>query len=877
VEGRPGAAPPPHLTLKPQIKLVFLSGTPDLNRELILRVRGLFPELPLWVVSDFPPENPALPWIRYRARRSFIENLRRVRDAVQGQDVRLAAVMLVPNVPFRRMRAVALALSPRAFIAFNEHLHHFMLRPAQLPTVLRHLLWRAKNTVRWLGTRDWPRLYHYSAATLAGWLRPARGSDWGTPGARQNRLAGESACPTQTPGITLVIPSRTGRDLLAAQLPAIVAEHPDQIVVVDNGSTDDTAAWLAATYPSIEVERSTTPLSFARAVNRGIARARHTHVCLLNNDMLIEPGFFAALRRPFDRIADLFSSTAQIRFPAGQRREETGKTVFAQSDSEAFPIRCDEPLPGEDGTWVLYGSGGCSLYDTAKLSALGNLDEIYDPAYVEDLDIGYRAWQRGWPSVYVAGAVVEHRHRTTTSRYYSGAQLDTILERNYLRFVARAVSSPAVFRRLWRQALRRLFLRKGPLHLAATIALAGSRAPREPADEDLILALTSGAVSVFPGRAPTGKPRVVVASPYVPFPLSHGGAVRMYNLMRRAAAHYDQILVAFTEHPATPPPELSDVFIEIVLVHRPGTHDLLATSRPETVEEFASPAFRAALREIVRKWQPTIAQLEFTQMAQYAADCAPARTILVEHDISFDLAQQLLRSHEVSLWRRFETAAWRSVDRVVVMSEKDRAMVVDAPAVVLPNGVDLERFRPAARSPEPRRVLFIGSFAHTPNVMAVEFFVNEVFPRLGSVTLHIIAGANHERFPVSADLTQPGIEIEGFVSDVRLAYERATLVVAPLTASAGTNIKVLEAMAMGKVVVSTPAGVNGLDLLPGEDFVLAESADAMVSAMEHLLADPEERGRIERRARARVERDFSWDTIAEEQSSMYGDVGASES
>jgi len=80
--------------------------------------------------------------------------------------------MLVPNVPFRRMRAVALALSPRAFIAFNEQLHHFMLRPAQLPTILRHLLWRAKNTVRWLGTRDWPRLYDYSAATFAGWLRP---------------------------------------------------------------------------------------------------------------------------------------------------------------------------------------------------------------------------------------------------------------------------------------------------------------------------------------------------------------------------------------------------------------------------------------------------------------------------------------------------------------------------------------------------------------------------------------------------------------------------------------------------------------------------------------------------------------------------------
>ncbi len=99
------------------------------------------------------------------------------------------------------------------------------------------------------------------------------------------------------PGISVVIPSRDGRSLLAAQLPGIVAEAPEQIIVVDNGSSDDTEGWLRANYPAIEVEHSPAPLSFARAVNRGIARARHSHVCLLNNDMVIERGFFAALRR----------------------------------------------------------------------------------------------------------------------------------------------------------------------------------------------------------------------------------------------------------------------------------------------------------------------------------------------------------------------------------------------------------------------------------------------------------------------------------------------------------------------------------------------------------------------------------------------------
>ena len=872
--------------LTPKIKLAFLSGTEDLNRRLIEHLSALCPELPLWVVADFPPADPTLKWIRYRVHRPFADNLRTCREELRGHTIRLAGVMLVPNVPFRRMRLLALVLSPRAFLAFNENLNHFMLRPGSLPAIARHLAWRVANALRWsvraARQADWGLLAQYAAATMAGIVRSialalphGRGSD---PSRDRGTHLGSGAID----GVTVVIPSRTGKELLQAQLPGLLAQPPAQIIVVDNGSTDGTAEWLACDYPQIEVVQSPAPLSFARAVNLGIACARCPHVCLLNNDMRLEPGFFAALERAFEQVPDLFSATAQIQFTPGVRREETGKTVFAQSAPSDFPVRCDVPMPGEDGSYVLYGSGGCSLYDTAKLRALGNVDEVYDPAYVEDLDLGYRAWQRGWPSVYVAGAIVEHRHRATTTRFFTEEQLGFILEINYLRFVARAVSDAKVFRRLWTQAIRRLFLRRGPLGHAAGIALRGG--PGAPADysEDLFLALTDGSVSVFPGRATTGKPRVMVASPYLPFPLSHGGAVRMYNLMRRAAEEFDLLLVAFTEHAAPPPPEVLDLCAEVVLVRRAGSHDLPCTGQPEVVEEFASPAFRAALQQTVRKWRPAIAQLEFTQLAQYAADCAPARTILVEHDVTFDLCQQLLgidgrweRRCELDLWRKFETAAWRTVDRVVTMSERDRRMVATAGAVTLANGVDLDRFHPEvgqASRPVTRRILFIGSFAHRPNVMAVEFFVNDVWPLLRDATLHIIAGARHEQYAVLSDLAQPGITVEGFVADVRPAYQRAALVVAPLVASAGTNIKVLEAMAMGKTVVSTPAGVNGLDLIPGQDFVLVHTAREMAAAIENLLAAPAERARIEAAARARVERDFGWDTIARSQSALYREL-----
>src|SRR5260370_38681440 len=141
-------------------------------------------------------------------------------------------------------------------------------------------------------------------------------------------------------------------------------------------------------------------------------------------------------------------------------------------------------------------------------------------------------------------------------------------------------------------------------------------------------------------------------------------------------------------------------------------------------------------------------------MAQYAADCAPARTILVEHDVTLDLYQQLLEHgddwelrHQLQRWIPFEIAAWSVVDRVVTMSEKDRGLalregVSSTRAVALPNGVDLERFRPSGNLADPRRLLFIGSFAHLPNVLAVDFFLREGWPQPQpvGVTLHIIRG-----------------------------------------------------------------------------------------------------------------------------------------
>ncbi|HEY7816936.1 MAG TPA: glycosyltransferase family 4 protein, partial [Vicinamibacteria bacterium] len=165
---------------------------------------------------------------------------------------------------------------------------------------------------------------------------------------------------------------------------------------------------------------------------------------------------------------------------------------------------------------------------------------------------------------------------------------------------------------------------------------------------------------------------------------------------------------------------------------------------------------------------------------------------------------------------------------------------------------------------ETGRLLFIGSYAHLPNLMAVDFFLREVWPLLEDLRarLHVIAGARHEFYQahyqshVQLPELPAEVEVEGFVSDVRPAYRRAELVVAPLIASAGTNIKILEAMAMGKAIVATPVGIAREIVRDGENGVVVAERDgeAIHRALLRLSRDAGLRRALGERAASDVRR-----------------------
>ena len=377
-----------------------------------------------------------------------------------------------------------------------------------------------------------------------------------------------------------------------------------------------------------------------------------------------------------------------------------------------------------------------------------------------------------------------------------------------------------------------------------------------------------------------GRRRVAVLSPYFPFPLAHGGAVRIYNLLREMAKQFDIALFAFTDGPVEMAPVL-EFCARVVLVEKPRYREpRWSTLLPPEVHEFRSPAMTQAIHEERRVFGFQTLQVEYTQLAEYGAEYGG--DILVEHDVTFDLFQQIARRErtlsaawDVFRWRRFETRALRQFPRVVVMSEKDAEMV-GVPSVVIPNGVDLKRFRAAPEAPG-ERLLFIGSFRHFPNVAAYRFFTEEVWPLLRDkfpqMSLTVVSGADYltywRAFTDSPEpAPDPRIRLLGFVNDVRPLYVESNLVLAPTTVSAGTNVKVLEAMAMERAVVSTSSGCAGLGLLHGHSVWVADSAVAFAAGMATLINDPERRQQMARAAYGVALRNFDWAAIGEKQRAL---------
>ena len=477
------------------------------------------------------------------------------------------------------------------------------------------------------------------------------------------------------------------------------------------------------------------------------------------------------------------------------------------------------------------------LFDREKLLRLGGIPETVVPGSALYL-IFWRAAAAGWRS-YSGGGTADLKEAPDWP--YEEAE-----------FVVRVLSDPA---------LKQL-------------------GPREPD-------LARGSIGFAVGRphhVPARNTSVLIVSPYLPYPLSHGGAVRIYNLCRALRDRVDFTLACFREKDDRADfDKLQEIFREVYVVDRDekASKD---TALPQQVREHVSASMRALIADLCRDGRIDLLQIEYTHLAAFRNAAPEVPAILVEHDLTFSLYEQLGARAEYERWLAFERYWLRNYDAVWTMSPQDRerAVAEGSPAnrtFVVANGVDIDRFVPAGEPAEAPELFYVGSFRHLPNILGFEKLRHEVMPLVWrdhpEARLRVVAGPDHQRYwrefqrrdyPASFD---PRIVVHGFVEDLRPLYARATLVLAPLVVSAGTNIKVMEAMACRKAVVTTTVGCAGLDLVDGGDAVIRDPSPEFADAIAMLLGDRRTRSEIAARARRTVEERFSWRAIAAQAYAAY--------
>jgi GT2 family glycosyltransferase/glycosyltransferase involved in cell wall biosynthesis len=716
--------------------------------------------------------------------------------------------------------------------------------------------------------------------------------------------------PRRTLPVSIVIPTWNGRALLEMSLPplraALAAYAPGgEIIVVDNGSEDDTRAWCAAEFPEVRVIALPTNEGFAGATNRGARDALHPTVIMLNNDMVVEPDFILPLMEAMDEEPTAFGVSCQIDFiDKNKPRWETGK-VHARWKWGSITLFHLDRWRDDNLYPVFFAGGGASAYDRAKFLALEGFDEaVFSPVYIEDVELGYRAWKRGWPSLFAPKSRVHHKHRGTTRRIWSEDKIYSFFVKNLAALVWKNVRDWRLLRaHLGGVVLLPFRVRSQSGVKAAVYTFLGcwkqlpvvlrARAregglPRVWDDATIFLISRyrhafRGGLGRRPPRHAHQRLRVLIASPYSPYPPVHGGAVRMLALLRRLSQVADVTWVAYADTQQELDPrstaELQRLCTEVVLIER-DTTAVGGILLPNKTRGFCSHLMEQQIEYFLDRDDYDVVQLEYTHLAHLMPRPSPGLLrVLVEHDVSFvSLARsqataegrvaRLAFSFDWMRMLRYELAAVEDADLVLTMSETDREVLgsyVDVGHVVpIPNGVDCRTFPFVADGRAPSTILFVGFFRHEPNVEAVRYFCGEVLSRVRAVVPDVrfrVVGAYPPEI-VRRLGDDPGVEVTGQVDDIVPYYQSSAVFVAPVLQGSGTRLKILEAMASGCPVVSTTIGAEGLGARNGEEVVLADDAAAMADAIVRLLRDPESAATLARRARTFVEARFDWDSIA---------------
>ncbi len=376
-------------------------------------------------------------------------------------------------------------------------------------------------------------------------------------------------------------------------------------------------------------------------------------------------------------------------------------------------------------------------------------------------------------------------------------------------------------------------------------------------------------------------------------PVDTGGKIRSYNILRRLGKDHEVTLLSYYGGRRDPDYEtaLPKQFPLAQVVYTAareaagvrGVLDYfshLPRLAPYSVSKFTHAPVRKLVRSQLASGRFDVAVCDFLAPSLNFPAKLPIPCLLFQHNVESSLWQRMAttESHplrklsytlEAARMSRYERRTLARFHHVVAVSEHDRQLMLQmdptCEITVNPTGVDTQQFQVAPPSTAaPARIVFTGSMDWKPNIDAMEYFCAQIWPHIRAEfpsAIFQIVGRN----PVARvqSLASDSVQVTGTVPSVTDYLRDATVVVVPLRIGGGTRLKIYEAMAMGKALVSTSIGAEGLTFQNGRDLLLADDASAFAEAILLLLRDAEVRRRFEQAA-VQLAAQFDWSVVAEQ-------------
>jgi sugar transferase (PEP-CTERM/EpsH1 system associated) len=379
-------------------------------------------------------------------------------------------------------------------------------------------------------------------------------------------------------------------------------------------------------------------------------------------------------------------------------------------------------------------------------------------------------------------------------------------------------------------------------------------------------------------------------------PLDKGGKIRTYHMLRGLRQHAHVTYLTLDDGSAAPDARVSareycDELITVTFsppvkgtpAYYAALLRNLASPLPYAVARFRSAAMRAAIARAVRDRRVDLVVCDFLVPAVNFPAGLGVPSVLFQHNVEAAIwarhakiarspALRAYMGEQCRRMRAFEQRECRRFDHVIVVSEVDRDSIRDAYGVTavsaIPTGVDVDFFRPSSTAvAASTEIVFVGSMDWMPNCDAVTWFATDILPlvrhRVSDASLTIV-GRDPTPAIQALAVRVSGITVTGTVPDVRPYLERSALVVVPLRVGGGTRLKIFEAMAMGKAIVSTRIGAEGLPVRDGDELVLADDPPSFAAAVVRLLQDQTMARRLGDAAAARVRQDFGWAAVTQQ-------------